>query len=854
MEEKTEPEAHVAALEKPRRRRARKVLLGLGAVVLVLVLAASVAAVVVVRKSFPETDGELTVAGLHGPVEVLRDDLGVPQVYADDARDLFLAQGYLHAQDRFWEMDVRRHITAGRLAELFGPSQLATDSVVRTMGWYDVATRELSLLSPSTRDYLDAYSQGVNAYLSDHEGAALSAEYAVLGLSTSGYRPQQWTPADSVAWLKAVAWDLNSGIDTEIQRSLLAATLPPERVEALYPPYDYSRFPSIVRSTVPGAKSSTGIVSVTGGGSALGGVSSLRETLTGVLGQTGPGIGSNSWVVAGSRTTTGAPMLANDPHLAPSMPGIWNQIGLHCTTVNATCPFDVTGFGFSGMPGVIVGHTGEIAWGLTNVGADDSDLFLEKVTGNSYEYRGEQVPLTVRQETIAVAGEPSRTIIVRSTRHGPLLSDVLPKTATMAAQGRSPGVSAAAGYSVALQWTALEPSRTMDAVLALDVAKDWTAFRQAVSLFSAPAQNMIYADRAGNIGYQMSGALPVRGQGDGSYPAAGWTGDQDWTGTVGFDRLPTVFNPPEGYIVTANNAAAPPATGPLVTGYWVPGYRAARISDLIEHAPGKLDAAAMARMQLDSYNPGAAELVPRLLAVDPGEGVHAAQNLLRGWDFQQPVDSAAAAYFNAVWRNLVRLTFGDDLAATSATAKPSGSGRWFDLVHRILDRPDDPWWRNATDPRNLRTRDDVLRAALQDAEAELRTSLGGDPAGWRWGELHTLTLRNQTLGTGGPAPVKWLLNAGPFPVPGGSDAVDATSWDASRGYEVTTGPSMRMVVDLADLDKSRWVNLTGESGHAFDANYQDQTELYLRGETEEWAFRRAAVRSAAKHTLLLRPA
>jgi penicillin amidase len=850
-------EGDVATPPRRKSRRRRFLLVSL-AVVLVLVLAAGVLAVVLVRVSFPQADGELRIAGLHGTVEVLRDDLGVPQIYADDSRDLFLAQGYVHAQDRFWEMDVRRHITAGRLSEMFGQSQVATDSVIRTMGWYEVARRELAMLSPSTRDYLGAYSAGVNAYLRDHDGAALSIEYAVLGLDHSGYRPESWSPADSVAWLKAVAWDLNTGIDTEIQRSLLAAGLSPAQVDQLYPPYDHTRFPSIVRGpAAPGPASAPGAAPATMPAEAGGGVprvSNLRGVLTDVLGPTGPGIGSNSWVVSGSRTVTGKPMLANDPHLAPSMPGIWYQAGLHCTLVSAGCPFDVSGFGFAGMPGVIIGHNMDIAWGLTNVGADDSDLFLEKVTGDSYEYQGRQLPLTIRTETIAVAGGQPRTITVRSTRHGPLISDVLAKTADAAKRGRTPGISPdLPGVAVALQWTALEPSRTVDAIFALDLAKDWTGFRAAVSLFSSPAQNMIYADRSGNIGYQMSGVLPVRGSGDGSYPAPGWTGDHDWTGRVDFAQLPAVFNPPEGYIVTANNAAAGSGYAPLITKYWVPGYRAARITDLIERHSGKLDVATMTRLQLDDLHPAAAQLVPRLLATDPGEQARAAQNLLRGWDFRQQPDSAAAAYFNAVWRNLVRLTFGDELSVTPANA-PSGSGRWFDLVHRIIDRPDDPWWRNEKDPRNLRTRDDVLRAALQDADAELRDRLGDDPTDWQWGALHTLTLKNQTLGVGGPGPVKWLLNAGPFPMAGGSDAVDATSWDAARGYEVTTGPSMRMVVDFAEFDRSRWVNLTGVSGHTFHTNYQDQTELWLRGETTEWAFGRPAVAAITRYTLRLLPA
>ena len=837
---------------RKKRRRLRTVAYTALGIVVALLVGAGGYTVWLVRDSFPDTSGSVQLSGLHGKTEILRDGNGIPQIYASDAHDLFLAQGYAHAQDRFWEMDVRRHIAAGRLSEMFGDSQVETDKVVRTMGWYRVAQQEIGQLSDTTRAYLQAYADGVNAYLATHSGAALSVEYPVLGLASPDYAPQPWTPADSVSWFKAMAWSLNYGVDDETQRSLLASVLPPAQVDQLYPPYDYARFPAVVPSSAKQVSTSTG------GGSAPGavlpannGLSTLRATLNAVLGPAGEGIGSNAWVVSGSRTTTGQPLLANDPHLPQSAPGVWYQAGLHCTTVTPQCPFDVSGFTFSGMPGVLVGHNRDIAWGITNLGADDSDLFLEKVTGDTYLHEGKEVPLQTRQEVIDVAGGKPVTFTIRSTVHGPLLSDALSDTASAGERGRSPGVDPGP-YQVALRWSALDPGRTMDAVFQLDAAANWTQFREALSLFTAPALNLVYADRAGNIGYQMTGRMPVRAGGDGSYPAPGWTGDHDWTGFLDFDKLPRVFNPPEGYIVTANNAVVGAGYPYFLGQYWEPGYRAQRITQLITQA-GKLDVAAMARIQLDTANTNAPDLVPYLLRVDPGGSARDAQNLLRGWDFSQPADSAAAAYFNAVWRNLLRLTFTDDLSRTPAKATPSGGGRWFDVVRRMLTNPDDPLWRNASDPRHLTGRDDVLRAALQDADQELRDKLGKDPGSWRWGALHQLTLKNQTLGTGGPAPVQWLLNDGPYDVGGGSEAVDATSWDAGAGYEVTMTPSMRMVVDLAHLDESRWINQSGASGHATSDTYADQTELWLRGDTLPWAFSEPVVTRTADQKLELRP-
>jgi len=395
------------------------------AVIVVLALIALLVAVVVVaRRPLPQTEGTLQVDGLAGKVEVLRDAHGIPQVYADTAADLFLAQGFVQAQDRFFEMDFRRHVTSGRLSELFGESTVATDLYIRTMGWRRVAAREYDLLAPSTKSYLDAYSEGVNAYLAGLSATDLSLEYTVLGLTGLDYEPEKWTPIDSLAWLKAMAWDLRGNMDEEVERARLSVDRTPEQVDELYPRYPYERHAPIINRPVaprPGARSRPAP-----GPTALAALEAVQrgvDAIPDLMGH-GKGVGSNSWVVSGEHTVGGKPLLANDPHLSPSMPGIWYQMGLHCNTVDADCPFDVSGFTFSGVPGVVIGHNRDIAWGMTNLDPDVTDLYLEKVTGKTYLYGGKQMPLTERDEVIRIAGESSRLITVRSTRHGPLLSDV----------------------------------------------------------------------------------------------------------------------------------------------------------------------------------------------------------------------------------------------------------------------------------------------------------------------------------------------------------------------------------------------------------------------------------------------
>ncbi|MGH3508860.1 MAG: penicillin acylase family protein [Nocardioidaceae bacterium] len=831
------------------------------ALLLVVVLAF---AVYVVRRSFPQTSGTMTVPGLGQKVTVIRDGHGIPQIYAGNAHDLFFAQGFVQAQDRFFEMDVRRHITAGRLSEMFGRSTLKTDMYIRTMGWRRVAERELTLLKPSTLSYLNAFSAGVNAYLHTRTPTQLSLEYAVLGLKNPNYTVADWTPADSVSWLIAMAWDLRSNMDDEIARATMSLRLSPAQIAQLYPGYPYQQHEPIVtegglshgrwqQNVNPSRRASRPAFAP----QAVRTLDRLQRNLDEMpqlIGH-GNGIGSNAWAVAGSDSTTGAPLLANDPHLAISVPGIWYQMGLHCTHLSSACPFDVSGFTFSGLPGVVIGHNQQIAWGFTNLGPDVLDLYLEKVEGNDYLYDGRMHPLRSHVETIHVLGSKPVRFDVRSTDHGPLLSDVSAQLSTVGAD--APGGPDAPprdnGYAVAIEWTALIPNNTTDAIFELDRATNWRQFRSAARDFAAPSQNMVYADRAGHIGYQAPGLIPIRRPGDsGDYPARGWLPADDWSGRfVPFDALPTEIDPADGYIVTANQAVTEPSYPYFLGDSWDYGYRSQRIVDLLGRQP-KVSPAEMARIQLDTYNGFAPTLVPYLLRIGLPRGYWSAgQRLLQHWDFREPADSAPAAYFNAVWKYLLSLTFDDQLPKSTW---PDGDGRWFEVVTGLLKQPNSPWWDNVSTHHVVETRDTILKQAMELARDELVRMQSRRPSGWSWGHQHQMRLENQTVGQSSIGLVRWLFNRGGYPVGGGGDLVDATHWNAAKStYDVTSAPSMRMVVSLADLDASRWINLTGASGHAFDKHYVDQTKLWVAGRTLPWPFSRAAVSAAAADTLTLLP-
>ena len=369
-----------------------------------------------------------------------------------------------------------------------------------------------------------------------------------------------------------------------------------------------------------------------------------------------------------------------------------------------------------------------------------------------------------------------------------------------------------------------------------------------------PSQNLVYADRAGHIGYQSPGRIPIRRAGnDGTMPVEGWISANDWTGDyVPFDGLPSVLDPEEGFIATANQAVTDDDYPYLLTRDWDYGYRSTRIREVIE-AEGELSVQEMSTLQLDTTNPMAETLVPYLLDVEelPNGYYRNARNLFRDWDFSSPADSAPAAYFNVVWRTLLELTFHDDLRQRTW---PDGGDRWFLVVSRMLTEPAGPWWDDADTDDVVETRDDILRAALIEARDELTRRQSRDPRLWEWGRLHQMNLHQGSLGESGIGPVERLFNRDGWEVGGGSSIVDATSWDAVEGYEVTAAPSMRMVVSLADWDDSRWINLTGVSGHPASSHYSDQTELFVEGRTLPWAWSRGAVEEAAEDRLVLTPA
>lgn len=873
---KPEPSPYAVDDTVPRRSVGRTIgitLYGIVAGIVVIALIAVGFVVYTAQRSFPALSGEVTASGLDDEVTVQRDALGIPTITASSSHDLFFAQGYVHAQDRFWEMDFRRHVTSGRLSELFGESQLGTDTFLRTLGWRAIAEQEVEALDDTERAYYEAYAEGVNAYLAENDGADASFEYAILGLQNPDYRIEPWTPADSVAWLKAMAWDLRSNIESETERAVIAPDLAEAQIDELYPAYPYDRHPVIVPkiSAVPEVGTAPDVVAegetdaadadADADTSAIEWteVDSVLEAVGELVGDAGEGIGSNSWVVSGSLTDTGMPLLANDPHLGASLPSVWHQIQLRCETVGDECPFDVAGFSFSGLPGVIIGHNDRIAWGFTNLTTDVTDLYLEKVQGDSYWYDGALVPLETRTETFQVAGGDDVEVEVRSTVNGPIVSGLTEDFTAIADApytGTADAVTTPAGapegdYAVSLRWTALQPGTTASAIFALNTARDFDDFRGAAALFDVPAQNLIYADVDGNIGYQTPGKLPIRGAGDGAMPQPGWDPAYAWKGFIPFEDLPVSYNPTDGYIVTANNAVvADDYSYPLTTD-WDYGWRAARIDELIQRAiaQGPITATDLRDIQADNYSFIGMRLTAAYADVTTGDDdTDAALALLQEWDAQNSADSAAAAYANVLWDTLAENVF---VTGRESPAPLSGQGRLFLVMDTMLDDETSTWWTN--EELGVDGMTDMLKRSAIDAYEHLVELQGDNPTRWNWGALHALPLVSDSFGSSGIAPIEWLFNRGPFPVGGGSSVSNATGWDLGGGFETVTVPSMRMIVDLGDFDDSRWNQLTGQSGHAFHTNYTDQVESWQKAELTPWAYTEDAVDAATTDTLVLKP-
>ncbi|GBD08094.1 Acyl-homoserine lactone acylase QuiP [Candidatus Thermoflexus japonica] len=815
-----------------RRRLLLGIILGLGIVLLLLLAGGALAFYRASRQPFPQIHGTLRLPGLQAPVTVIRDRWGVPHIYASNLHDLFMAQGFVHAQDRFWQMEFWRHIGTGRLSEMLGKTTLNQDRFIRTLGWHRAAQQDLEALGPEERAILEAYAAGVNAYLEQHRDR-LPLEFTLFRLFGRRWEIEPWQPLHTVAWAKVMAWDLGGNWDDELLNARIVQKIGPGRLSEIVLPYPPDR-PIIVPTAV--------VETPLPEEAARAWLDLGRELRRITLGNA-PDLGSNNWVVAGSRSITGKPILANDPHLSIQMPSIWYEVALHCEPVTPECPLQVAGASFPGVPGVVIGHNDRIAWGVTNLGPDVQDLYMERVNPQNpleVEFQGKWEPVRVITEEIRIAGQAAPLLLpVRITRHGPVINDVveaLTRTQTL----------------YAFRWTALEPSRIVRALLRLNRARNWEEFHEALADWDVPGQNFVYADVDGHIGYQATGRVPIRAKGNGLLPVPGWSGEYEWVGYVPYEEMPRRLDPPEGFIVTANNAVVDPSYPHFLAAVWDYGDRAQRIVDLLR-TKDRLSIEDMATIQNDTFSLAAQAIVPYVLNLSFEDPLaRQAQELLRAWDFRAAPDQAGPAIFETFLKHLLHEAWVDELGEEILQDLLTGGSHNRYWARWALAQPDLPWWDDLRTPQR-ETREDIIRRAFEQAVAELRARLGSDPRAWTWGKVHTATFTHGTLGQSGIRPIEAIFNRGPYPAPGTSAAVNNIGFNVQKGFAVRSLPSLRFIASTAQWSDSRFIHTTGQSGLPGHPHYDDFIPLWLKGEYHPMLWSREEVERNAEGILRLQP-
>lgn len=821
-----------------------------------------VAGVVIFRMPLPNHEVDVSGLPLTDFVEVIRDDRGIPHIYGTNVDDILFAQGYVHAQDRFWQLEFWSHLSTGRLASLIGEPGVGADLLFRTFGFNRVALEEYENLPPEFKQDLINYTNGINAYIESRPQNRLSLEHFFLQFLNADYKVGKYEPHYPLAWAKMMAYDLNGNFQQEIRNSKTFNTLTPDVEELLTPPYP-EEHPYIVEEWEG-----------KGSFASLEKQNNLKQIYQSVFIkyvtkdlQTNQSLGSNSWAISGEHTNSGLPLLANDPHLSVQLPAIWYENGLHCYPKNRDCELDVVGFSFAGSPYIVIGHNSYIAWGFTNMGPDVQDLFIEKINPsnpNQYEVDGEWKDMDRVTEIIEVAGSEPIIIEVRSTHHGPIVSDrsypinLNPEEDqfSFADEAR---IELPDNFSVSLSWPALIPGSTFVGIRDFNYAKNWDEFREASRLFDVPAQNLLYADIDGNIAYQSPGKLPIRAEGQlGDLPIPGWLSENDWLGFVPFEELPYTINPSSGYIITANQSVHPEQPWP---NYYARGYRAEAIERVInQYISQKISVEDMEAMQINNYDYSAAYILPYVF-----NNVYVDSNILtsmKEWaisesKFEMNIDSSGAAAWAVFYKHLAEQTFEElvvtDKLGNEISLQPGNSDSTSEIFRTLLKDPNHIMWDdiNTSQKENLT---DILERTLVLADENIISLFGTeDYDKWSWGELHTITYPTNLLGEAGIPILTNIVNIGPVEAGGSSLAINSTDWGFGDDFTIGSYPSMRMVVDLSNFDNSLTVLPSGQSGHVMSKYYDDQVDNWISNNMYPLYFSREQVELNQKDYMFLRP-
>ncbi len=823
-------------------RKLLKLIKWAGGLLCIVLLAWVVTAYISMRGSLPQLDGEVTLSGPSAPITIVRDKNAVPHITAATLNDAYFAVGYLHAQDRFWQMHMNRSIAAGRISEIMGKLSLSTDKFLRTLGVYRKAEKALETMAAKPKAELEAYSAGVNAWLEAQSGF-VTPEFAVLLLS----KPRKWQPADSVSWLKMMSWDLGGNWTKEIARLELASRLPANRVQEFFPPYPHQQ-----PIKIPDLNKLYGFK--------LGKVANILDDdkYPEILRNSGvTGVGSNNWVVDGTRTKSGKPLLANDPHLGLTAPAIWYHVHISVPSIG----FDAIGASLPSAPYIILGRNQHIAWGFTNTAPDVQDMYIERLSpasagkvGEFYDTPDGPQKFKMRKEVIKVRLGSDVTLNVRETRHGPVMSDVLSKLPKLL------GEKAVLSF----QWTALmDVDTSAEAASGMAAAKNWEEFKAAAGKFMSPQQNMVFADTQGNIGYFAPSKVPIRKPENklmGKVPSPGWDATYDWDGFIPTDELPQKYNPENSVIYTANHKIVDNKYPYYITSEWTVPYRANRIRELLA-ATQKHDVASFAKIQGDVTSLFVRELLPLMLKhIHKEPAYKPIYKMMASWDSQSLPNKPEMLLFAYWYDEMVRGILDDEAVFLDQDSKgkmKKNRRHWVrsELIKNVLENKDGQgaWCGNAgIDTKGVDCKPIVV-AALKSALEKINAKYGSDRSQWKWGDEHVAVSEHRPMGK---FPLLNKLFNVTIPTGGGPHTVNVANYKKPRmGYEFPSihAASLRHIFDLSDLNKSLFIYQAGQSGHPLSKYYDNFAKdwaavRYLSLTTDKSVFEKGAI-----GTLMLKP-
>ncbi len=763
-----------------------------------------------VKKSLPQISGELNIPGIKEEVEIIRDNYGVPHIYAKNEPDLYFALGYAMAQDRLWQMEFTRRLGQGRLSEIFGEDFIKVDRYFRTLtaaGINKKVPNEFAFM-------LQSFTKGLNAYLETHRDR-LPIEFKLLR-----YEPEPWQVDDYVQIVKVITWALSAGWKIDLVAGEILKKVGDERFKDAFPLWP-DHAPLIIPEEIKALSLNSNSTFET--------VSLIEKLIT--LPSAGA---SNNWVVAGKKSITGKPILANDTHLPLKNPSFWWEVHLVCPNIN------VSGFAVPGVPGIPIGQNRHVAWGITNVMVDDVDFYVEKINPNNprqYWYKDQWEDMKVKVETIRVKGkEPVKTEILL-TRNGPVVTG----------SGDS-----SKERLISARWAFTDGLQPVQAGALLIKAKDVEEVKEALRYWELPGQNFVFADTKGNIGFWCCATVPIRLKGDGLLPVPGWTGEYEWKGYVPFEERPHLINPETGFIATANNKITGKDYPYLISRYWEPTDRITRIVQLLK-GKEKLSVEDFKKMHQDIYCPQASELIPKIIKVLEEQFTdkdgNKAKDILSKWDFVMDKESVAACLYEMTYRKMMGNIFKDEMGEEIFEKYLKTSLFPPRAVNAMVRNGASPWFDNIDTPEK-ETMDQIIALSLRQTFSELKEVLGNDMDKWSWGQIHTLTFEHVL---GKKKPLNLIFNIGPFPVGGNLLTINKKKYSLDKPYNANHGVSMRMIVDLSNMDGSLHVLPTGESGQLKSPNYRDQLPLYLSGKYHPvWIDRRDA-EEHSQGTLTLKP-